>query len=179
MLFDWPWSKFKSVKCPDGSIQHVYRDLNDVFPLVFRDAKRESTAAIKALESVNIDLGQATATQLRGLAIAINERNSSLQSHLRAAYALYIAAPCKKLDDLSKAIHDLREEEAKLLAAKYAVDQIVSIISAGGLSKDIISQMVAEKVADAIITLRSHAHSQQLAAAVADAQGQITEWSAQ
>jgi hypothetical protein len=104
MRISWPWSKQIEVRCPDGSTQFVFRNVDHAFPFYFKQAKSSASAALDGLNKVKGKVAAKHETEIKHLLISIDEKNSSIQAHLRAAYVLYMAAPCKKLDYLQAAM---------------------------------------------------------------------------
>ena len=116
-----PWSKQRAVRCPDGTTQYVYKNIDDAFPYIFKDAKINAAAAFEGLKRVKGKLDTKYETKITNILAKIDEKNGSIQTHLRAAYVLYSSAPCKKLDYLQAAIDSIRQDERDLRNAEMAI----------------------------------------------------------
>ena len=131
MTIDWPWARHRAVLCPDGTTQYVFKNVDHAFPFFFRQARTSAAAALSGLKQVKGKIDASHASEIRHILISIDEKNASIQAHLRAAYVLYSAAPCKKLDYLQAAIDAIRQDERDLRAAEMAIGQLVSLLSTG------------------------------------------------
>jgi hypothetical protein len=134
MPFDWPWSRQRTVICPDGTTQFVFKNIDSAFPFFFGDAKVSAQAAIEGMKEVSGKLDGSYETEIKHILVRIDEKNGSAQSHLRAAYVLYSAAPCKKLDYLEATISEIRQDERDLRTAELAIQQLSTLIGSGPLT---------------------------------------------
>jgi hypothetical protein len=50
MIINWPFSKTYKIKCPDGTIKTVYRNIDHAFPLFIPGWQADIAADVKAQE---------------------------------------------------------------------------------------------------------------------------------
>ena len=128
MAYFWPWQKVRHYDCPGGT-RAVYRDLDDALPLDLRDYKGKTTAALKVAHEIETKLDAQHEEKIKGLLFKLNTYNVSNQQHLRAAYLIYSAAPCEKLDYFIEAVKEVREFEARLTQAEFLMQNILAILA--------------------------------------------------
>jgi hypothetical protein len=128
MAHFWPWQKVRHYDCPDGT-RAVYRDLDDALPLYLSDHKQKTTAALKVAHELEAKVDAQHEERIKSLLFKLNSYNASNQQHLRAAYLIYSAAPCEKLDYFIEAVQEVREFEARLTQAEFLMQNILTIIS--------------------------------------------------
>jgi hypothetical protein len=107
----------------------VFRNIDDVFPFYFKQINTSANTSISALKGLKGRVGAKYESEIKNILMNIDEKNASVQAHLRAAYVVYSAAPCKKLEYLQHEVESIREEENALRAAELAVRQLVSLLS--------------------------------------------------
>ena len=90
----WPFGKTRLIKCPDGSLRYVYKNMDDAFPLYAKDWKARFDVAVKGLQTIQGSLGGELAHGLSGLLVMLNESNASLQFNCRAIYCTFSVNPC-------------------------------------------------------------------------------------
>jgi hypothetical protein len=144
MPITWPWSKQFPVRCPDGTTQFVFRNIDHAFPFYFKQAKVSAAAALDGLEKIKGKLDARYESQIKSILFGLDDKNASMQAHLRAAYVLYASAPCKKLDYLQAAIESIMADERDLRAAELAIKQLMAVLSnhaKGPLSPDLLVEV--------------------------------------
>lgn len=129
MAMDWPWSRQRVVLCPDGTTQFVFKNVDHAFPFFFKQAKASTAAALNGMKEIQGKIEAKYESNVKHILVSIDEKNGSVQAHLRAAYVLYSAAPCKKLDYLQAAIEAVRQDERDLRTAELAIHQLVLLLS--------------------------------------------------
>lgn len=156
MPMDWPWTKRIRVICPDGSTQFVFKNVDHAFPFYFGQAKISAAAAVDGMKAVKGKIDTKYESTIKHILVSIDEKNGSVQAHLRAAYVLYASAPCKKLDYLQAAIEAVRQDEQDLRRAEMAIRQLVALLSAKPSATQLapeISARISEQLAMVITAL--------------------------
>jgi hypothetical protein len=135
----------------------VFKNVDHAFPFFFRQAKMSAAAALDGLKQVKGKLDAKYGSEIKHLLVSIDEKNGSVQAHLRAAYVLYSAAPCKKLDYLQAAIEAIRDDERDLRAAEMAIRQLVTLLSVRrngtGVSDPAVSARISELIGQVVMAL--------------------------
>jgi MoxR-like ATPase len=158
MAINWFWLKQIEVPCPDGTTQFVFKNVDHAFPFYFKQAKTSTSAALEGLKKIKGKVDAKYETEIKHLLISIDEKNSSIQAHLRAAYVLYMAAPCKKLDYLQSAIEAIRQDEKDLRAAELGIRKLVELLSSqsGHTLDQTLIATASEQLAHVFKTLNRH-----------------------
>jgi hypothetical protein len=150
----WPWTDPRRFDCGNGRTRLVYRDVNNVFPLYLADLKSNTKAAIDAVQHIKGQISQEHQETVKTLLFKIDEKNSSAQTQLRAAYIVYSAAPCEKLEYLESVIDQIRTTESQMKAVEMYVGQMVSIVKTIGSSKTVLQNtQITNCLDDALSTL--------------------------
>jgi hypothetical protein len=129
---DWPWSRQRQVDCGNNRMRFVFKNIDHAFPFYFKEAKASVAGTISGLHNLKGKIGAQYEEKIHHLLVKVNENNASVQSHLRAAYVLYMAAPCEKLEYLEAAIEAIRQDERNLRRAEVAVQNIKGLLGRGG-----------------------------------------------
>jgi hypothetical protein len=140
-----------AVKCPDGTVAYVYKNIDHVFPLIFKDTKSAGSAAIDGLNKVKGKLDGKYESQIKQILFRVDEKNGSLQAHLRAAYVLYAAAPCIKLNYLEAAIKEVRSDESALRKAEFLIKQLVALLK--DPQSNSVTALISEHIAKIVLAL--------------------------
>jgi len=127
MAYFWPWEKVRHYDCPGGR-RAVYKNFDDVLPLHLSDYKDKQTAALKAAKQLEVRLETQHDEKIKSLLFELNNYNVSNQQHLRAAYLIYSAAPCEKLEHFIDAVKEVREFEARLVQAQFLMQNILTML---------------------------------------------------
>jgi hypothetical protein len=174
----WAWTKMFEVRCPDGTKQYVYRNVDYVFPFVFKDAKMSTAAALEGLRQIRAKVSSRYDSQIKSILIKIDEKNASIQAHLRAAYVVYASAPCKKLDYLESAINEIRQDERDLRAAEVATRQLVVLLSSQE-SHTLNSDLLIAQFVKIMAALNYRTPAAALAEEMSRVAGNFEEWRVQ
>jgi len=156
MAIDWPWSRQRGVLCPDGSTHFVFKNVDHVFPYYFPQAKLSAAAALDGLKKVKGKVEVKYESRIEDILFRIDQKNGSVQYHLRAAYVVYSAAPCKKLDYLQAAIDATRQGEQELRGADMAIRALVTLLSIPGgvgVSDPAVSARISEHLGQVVKAL--------------------------
>jgi hypothetical protein len=123
----WPFSKTYRVKCKDGSVKTVYKNVGDAFPLCIPGWKGDLSAAGKVLDKANADLKAEYATAIHGLLYALDELNQGLMMTFRAAYVVYQNDPCEHAPFFEREVAKLLDEQRRLRALKVQIDGLIQL----------------------------------------------------
>lgn len=156
MQIDWPWSKSRTVMCPDGP-RLVFKDVSHALPLHIKEFRVAAKATADSAASISGDVALQYEDKVAELLYKIDEFNTSTQSQLRAAYAVYQASPCTHLQFLEIAVERIQNQENALRKADAAVKMVIAAVTAfnnGGLDMEATLSRAAESLALAIDSLR-------------------------
>jgi hypothetical protein len=165
---DWPWSRQRSVPCKDGTTQYVFKNIDHAFPFFFKEARSSAKAALDGMKQIQGKVEAKYEEHIKHIFLRIDEKNGTVQAHLRAAYVVYSAAPCKKLDYLQAAIEAIRQDERDLRAAEVAIAQLVSLLSGRHSRNAATDPAVAASISDHLARIVSALTYRTPAAALAD-----------
>jgi hypothetical protein len=100
-----------------------------VLPLYLADHKERTAAALKMAHELEAKVEHQHEDKVRNLLFQLNKYNASNQQHLRAAYLVYSAAPCERLETFIRAVEDVREFDERLTQAEFLMQHILSLIT--------------------------------------------------
>ena len=172
----WKWSRFE-VRCSDGP-RFVYRNVDYVFPLYFKDVKRSAAAALQGLKKIRAKVSSRYESDIRGILFTIDEKNRSIQAHFRAAYVVYACAPCKNLEYLEKAVEEIRQDERDLRAAEAMTDKFIELLSSHEIHK-VSSDLLNAHFAKITAILNYRTPAAALAEKMSHVSRNAEEWRAQ
>lgn len=179
MGIGWPWSRQRAVLCPDGTTQFVFKNVDHAFPFFFKQAKASAAAAFNSLKQLSGKIEAKYEADIRHILVNIDEKNGSVQAHLRAAYVLYSAAPCKKLDYLQSAIEEIRHDERDLRAAELAIRELVPLLSNKKLADDpVVTANIGQHIGYVLAALNRHTPGAILAEQMRRVEHNAQEWRA-
>lgn len=123
----WPFSKTYQVKCNDGTVKTVYRNVDNAFPLCLPGWKGDLSARGKILDKVNAELKAEYATIIHGLLYALDELNQGLMMQFRAAYVVYKNDPCQHSSFFERQVEKLLDQQGRLISSKVQIDGLTQI----------------------------------------------------
>jgi len=112
MFFSW-FSKFVTVKCPDGTTRMVYKNVDDIFPFSIKESKATINGNITADDLGGGEAAASFAEKINDKLFLINEQNAGLWMCFRATYVGYTANPCGNSGNLETYIQEIIREHAK------------------------------------------------------------------
>lgn len=136
-----------------------------------------AAAALDGLKKVKGKIDAKYESKITNILAQIDEKNGSIQTHLRAAYVLYSSAPCKKLDSLEAAIGSIRQDEKDLRAAELAIKQLTAILSklAAGPAHPVSTQL-GDQLGQIIASLSSQSPAGMLVREMIQVQENANQW---
>jgi hypothetical protein len=123
----WPFSKTYKVRCPDGSIKTVYKNVDDAFPLHIPGWKANLVAAGKVLDKASADMKAEYSTAIHGLLFALDNLNQGLMMTFRGAYVVYQNDPYKHSDFFEREVSKLLDEQRRLRTLKIQIDGLIEL----------------------------------------------------
>jgi len=135
------FSKMRKVKCPDGSVQHVYKDPNQAFPLAFIDLSSSIKAELDAVESVKGSLSASNEQRYNTLLFSLDQSNNTLQANYAAAYIVYAASPCHGYERFANTIERLERANGDLAQLLVKVRLVQDMIR-GNENPDAVRQAI-------------------------------------
>lgn len=143
----WPFQKTEKIKCPDGTIRIVYKDLDDAFPLVAKDWVRTRGVTVRILEELKGSLSSHSQNLISGFLFDLDDANKSMQLEFRKVYATYQGEPCNSHEWLKQEVEEIIREERKLRRIQLIFCGIKSLIDHGAdpqLLNELITEVLAE-----------------------------------
>jgi len=127
MGIKWPFWKTYKVRCPDGTVKTVYRQIEDAFPLYIPGWEGKININLAALQNLPADLGAEYATKIQGLLYSLDDLNQSLMMSFLGAYMVYKSDPCKKAEFFEKQVEELIKEQHRLRTLKMQIQGLISL----------------------------------------------------
>ncbi|BAN00541.1 hypothetical protein [Ilumatobacter coccineus] len=123
--------KMKKYRCPDGRVVNVYRDAEDAFPLLARDAHLSVGVAMGVLNEIEGKVGAEHVTQVRELGQRVDSLNLSMRDSLRATYIVFQSDPCSNGTHLAEQVRSITLYEQELRMFTHASESCVRLLNAG------------------------------------------------
>jgi hypothetical protein len=124
MLFNWPFSKIRRHRCPDGD-KIVYKSVDDAFPLFIPEWKGQIDSSIEALKKVSARIRTEYATMVRGLLYSVDDLNQDLMLRFRAVYVVYQHDPCNQAGFLQRQIEKMLNEQHGLRMLRVQIQALI------------------------------------------------------
>lgn len=150
------WSRKYVVTCPDGTTRTVYYRIEDVFPLQLTHARRSATASISGLQKLKASAELKNDQRLAAVLAGIDRINQSMQTHFRAAYAVYEISPCTELPYFKAAVEKIIVDEQRLRAVETVVAKACEVVLSrpkGAPIDAALSAMVDQRLSQAMEAL--------------------------
>lgn len=172
----WPWQRVRHYRCPDGSVRTVHR-IDDILPLYLENVKTRVDATVDVLKQVNAHVGAQHETTIKDLLFKIDDKNTSAQQQLRAAYVVYMAAPCDKLGFLERAVDQISTREHEFRRVELFIRQIMLMVGVGkGAGGNKPSKEAVEQLLIRAAGILSSSPAGNLAANMARVQEDTNAW---
>jgi hypothetical protein len=146
MNFSWlPFSKQRTVRCPDGTTRYVYKNPDDAFPLFAHDFKARADAAVKAVEGLDAQLGLDFTDQISGFLVKCDTASNSVQLLFRNAYEIfYRTNPCDGWHILVEETRAIISQEHQHRQALIEVERIRAVANAGSYNREDIENAIRD-----------------------------------
>lgn len=142
------WSFFKTytVKCPDGTVKTVYRNVDDAFPFFIPGWKAKLKIAGKALEEVIGELKTEYSTAIQGLLFGLDDFNNGLMMTFRGAYIVYKNDPCKHGMFFEREVSKLLDDQSRIRTLKLQIDGLITLASLQSSNSSEITKTISKIV---------------------------------
>ena len=145
-----PFSKIKSVKCPDGSTKYVYKHVDHAFPILIKNyeasiSAKQDSALINGAR-ISGELKKRTTTLLADL----DRNNNDLIFAFRSAYLGYQTDPCKNNDYFLWQMNMITIENQRLKRLSLNIRAFVDLANNRRLSNPDSLAAELEKLEDLI-----------------------------
>jgi hypothetical protein len=127
MGINWPWSKQRDIRCPDGTTRIIYKNIDDACPLFIPGFKTDITADISGLDELSGKLGAKYETDVKGLLFSLNEQNQSLMMSFRTVYLTFASNPCGSDQFFQREIQKLLDEQRKIAELKLKINALIQL----------------------------------------------------
>lgn len=130
MPINWPWEKTYSVRCPDGTLRTVYKNINDACPLFIPGWKTDVAADLKGIPELSGQAKVKYESQIHGLLFNLNEQNQSLMMSFRTVYLAFATNPCGNDAFFQRELEKLLDEQRRISALKIQIAALIQLVSA-------------------------------------------------
>lgn len=127
MIINWPFSRTRRIRCPDGSIKIVQRNINDVFPLALKEMQAKIEAEVNADNTGLFRLNGEYAQKIGGLLYSISDQNQCLMMSFRSAYIGYQSAPCCNNGFFIRHLDKTIEGQQRLMELKMQITGLIAL----------------------------------------------------
>jgi len=122
-----PFFSTYKIKCPDGSVRIVNRNINDAFPLYIQGAQGKAKIGLNAVDEIRAEVNADFATKVQGLLFSLDDINQGIMMHFRAAYMALQSDPCGKSDYFQRQIEIIILEQNKLTSLKLKITGLINL----------------------------------------------------
>ncbi|GAA3458480.1 hypothetical protein ACFFSW_04470 [Saccharothrix longispora] len=122
-----PWSKRYKVKCRDGSVKYVHRDVDDAFPLELRESGKRTAAGLDVLQQVSGNLERSHVEQIKAALFSLNQANDTMMVNFRALYTVYQTDPCANAGYLAAGTQALMAEHQRTKDLVIRLDALLKM----------------------------------------------------
>jgi len=156
MIINIPFSKTYKLRCPDGSIRIVHRNVDTACPLYIKSFQNKLKTEINLLKRIKGKISNDYQTKIEGVLVELNEMNGYLMMKYRSAYLLYQANPCQGYGSYSNETLKINDEHHKLMVLKSKIKGLIDLtgnnnIEALSLYKGMLKLIEDYKVVDTAI----------------------------
>jgi len=129
MLIGWFWKKTYRIRCPDGSVRIIYKNIDHACPLFINGWKADVGAGLKGLSNLSGDAKAKYETQIHGLLFNLNEQNQSLMMSFRTVYLAFETNPCGNDSFFQRELEKLLDEQRRISALKIQIAALIELAS--------------------------------------------------
>lgn len=120
------FSKHYKIKCPDGSVRLIYKNVDDAFPMSLANNKWSANANGKdSVGNTGSIAAEASAT-VKEMLLVFDNVNKNIMLDYRSAYIYLQASPCTNMEEYHREERDIRRriERAKRFEEVVKIFQI-------------------------------------------------------
>jgi hypothetical protein len=123
--------------------------VDDVFPLHLKYTKQSAAVSVDALKQLKMSADLNRQEQISAVLAGVDRVNQSIQSHFRAAYAVYEASPCTELPYFRAAVERIIMDEQRLRSVETVISQASALVAhksaaVGAEKATLINQMLSQ-----------------------------------
>ncbi len=171
-LFSSRRKNFYIVRCPDGTVRQVYRNVDDLIPLVFKIENADVALGFQTDAGGSAGIKATYAAHVDYIRSGLNERRIKMIDAYRLAYGVYAADPCGRLDFLERKTEGLLADQSRDENARLKFIAFMEF-----LHSDSSSDKAAQKMfQDLINGMDGNAGSLGAHVAIEEAQQRAIEW---
>ena len=142
-MFHWNHcSRMYVVRCENGSEKHVYRRVDDAFPLELVGFDVRAAGRFKDAFQDQAELKVKASKMVDAQLFSISERNNGLMMEFRAVYVVFQGDPCKQHEFFSKQVKKIIKEQRKL----RALDAKITNLEKEAETRSMLGQEVYRKL---------------------------------
>lgn len=124
-----PFTKSYTIKCPDGTIKTVYKNIDDAFPLYIQGMDTSISAKTDLDNNSNNELNATYKSKVDGLLYSLNDQNQSLMMTFRTVYMVFCSDPCSSSEYFQREISKITDEYGKIQKLKMQIDGLIQILN--------------------------------------------------
>jgi hypothetical protein len=121
------WSKTYKVKCCDGSVKIVYRNIDDALPFAVYSPSASIKASVDSTPAASRQISGDYQRKVDGLLVGLDSKNNALMQKFRAAYVVYQTDPCGNGKKFAKEVARLTEQHDRLSILEIGVNGLVEL----------------------------------------------------
>lgn len=129
MPINWFWSKTHQVRCKDGSVRLIHKNIDHALPLSISNSQTDLSANLKGLEQLKGAAKAKYEKKIQGLLYSLNEQNQSLMMSFRSIYIAFQSNPCENDGFLKRETEKLLDEQGKLSDLKIKINALIALAS--------------------------------------------------
>jgi hypothetical protein len=126
MHFKW-FSKTYAVKCPDGSVKYIYKNIDHAFPLYIPGWQSKVVSGLEGIESIKANISADYTTKIQGLIFNLDEFNQGIMFAFRGAYTTFSSDPCENSNFFSRQIEKILDDQRRLLSLKMQIQALIKL----------------------------------------------------
>ena len=129
----WLWGKSYRVRCPDGSLKTVYRNLDDAFPLFIPgwqgdlSATASGSAKSMGVEKIKTEIKGKYATKIQGLLFALDDLTQTIMINFRSIYVAFATDPCTNGAFFQRQVEKLVAEQQRISRLRIQVRALIEL----------------------------------------------------
>jgi hypothetical protein len=140
----WPFSRSRTVRCPDGTTRTIYNSIDEACPLFIEGWKVDVAASLKAPGTASGDANAKYENRINGLLFDLNEQNQSLMIHFRAVYLFYSSNPCGNDAFFQRKVENLIDQQHRISTLKLKIAALIQLVASNPSDSASISAILGD-----------------------------------
>lgn len=124
-----PFPRYRTVRCPDGSEKYVYKNADDVFPIVKRYYNASLSSMIDSTLAEGLDVSAGLKQNIHNFLATVDEDVKALVISFPFAYAVYYSDPCNKSDYLESKVDEITSRYYSFRSRARLLEMLLRLIS--------------------------------------------------